>query len=142
MILFILDPAYPGFTRLKAIDDRLDPSDAEFIDVIHTCSGILGHIHNLGHVDFYPNSGKPAQPGCGQKEDLVGGCSHSRSYEYFAESITSKNSFMARKCDKWTDFIANNCDDVLVPMGDPTPRTSRGSYYLETLKGPTFGKSL
>ena len=53
---------------------RLDPSDAAFVDVMHTdaggvlglevsASGGLGLYRPSGHVDFYPNGGKE-QPGC------------------------------------------------------------------------------
>lgn len=49
-----LDPANPYF-ELRTISHRLDPSDAEFVDVIHTCAGEAGYYEALGHVDFYPN---------------------------------------------------------------------------------------
>ena len=46
----------------------LDPSDALFVDVIHTNGGYdgwghLGYLGSCGHVDFYPNGGS-AQPAC------------------------------------------------------------------------------
>jgi Lipase len=43
---------------------QLDKSDADFVDVIHTCGGFLGFARPLGHVDFYPNGGSFVQPGC------------------------------------------------------------------------------
>ena len=54
---------------MEDTDQRLDTTDAEFVDVIHTNSGliILGALsfpYNIGHVDFYPNGGT-SQPGCG-----------------------------------------------------------------------------
>lgn len=49
-----MDPALPYF-ELRSKDYRLDPTDAEFVDVIHTCAGLLGYLESLGHVDFYPN---------------------------------------------------------------------------------------
>jgi hypothetical protein len=60
-----IDPAGPDFYDSLA-PDRLDSSDALFVDVIHTDgaprvhSG-FGHLDALGHVDFYPNGGS-AQP--------------------------------------------------------------------------------
>lgn len=67
-----LDPAGPGFYR-KGPEGRLDPTDAAFVDVIHTAVGSAGHYKNLGHVDFYPNGGI-FQPGCGYAIILKGRC--------------------------------------------------------------------
>jgi hypothetical protein len=71
-VLFIitlsgLDPAEPHFSKTDPIV-RLDPTDADFVDVIHTdagpfLSGGLGIFQPVGHVDFYPNGGIE-QPGC------------------------------------------------------------------------------
>ena len=45
------------------VDVRLDKSDADFVDVIHTDMGALGTTDKSGHLDFYPNGGIK-QPGC------------------------------------------------------------------------------
>ena len=45
-------------------EDKLDATDAFFVDAIHTCAGALGYYSDLGNADFYPNSGMPSQPGC------------------------------------------------------------------------------
>uniref|UniRef100_A0A2A4J568 Lipase domain-containing protein n=1 Tax=Heliothis virescens TaxID=7102 RepID=A0A2A4J568_HELVI len=58
-----LDPALPLFSGLP-LAQRLDPSDAEFVDVIHTDAGIFGYKEAIGHADFFPNGGKSPQPGC------------------------------------------------------------------------------
>ena len=54
-----LDPAGP-FYFLNNTESRLDPTDAEFVDIIHTdgghlYDGQLAFIDPCGHVDFYPN---------------------------------------------------------------------------------------
>lgn len=41
-------------------------TDAEFVDVIHSCAGILGFKNPIGHIDFYPNGGGAPQPGCAE----------------------------------------------------------------------------
>lgn len=142
LIFHFKDPAYPGFGSIDKIDERLDPSDADFVDVIHTCAGKLGHKKNLGHVDFYPNGGKSTQPGCDFTSDFFGGCSHRRSFRYFAESVLMKNGFMAVKCNNWKDYRSKKCNGDPIPMGDPTPNTASGTYYLETMNGPNFAREI
>lgn len=66
-----LDPAGPLF--FKASPDACSPSDAQFVDVIHTDAGVLGELIPRGHVDFYPNRGLPPQPGC-HMLDLLTAC--------------------------------------------------------------------
>lgn len=65
-----MDPALPGFqfsTYVKVPEERLDRGDADFVDVIHTCAGVLGMSITVGHADFFPNGGSPFQPGCKEK---------------------------------------------------------------------------
>lgn len=60
-----LDPALPGFAKPATVPGgTLMKSDAQFVDVIHTCMGVLGVDYPIGHADFYPNGGCPPQPGC------------------------------------------------------------------------------
>ncbi|WAR24707.1 LIPR1-like protein [Mya arenaria] len=112
-----MDPAGPYFENTD-IQVRLDPSDADFVDIIHTDGGGISNLgfgvtQELGHVDFYPNGGVQ-QPGCAtdavdklgatswtaithlfdyyaEEETLA--CSHERSYMYFTESINSQCPF-------------------------------------------------
>jgi len=64
-----LDPASLFFSA-EHVDVRLDPSDAEFVDVVHTDMDFLGTHTQSGHVDFYPNGGKD-QTGC--RTDIING---------------------------------------------------------------------
>jgi len=62
-----LDPAAPYFED-EHIDRRLDPTDADFVDVTHTGARTIyingfGTTQNMGHIDFYPNGGS-SQVGC------------------------------------------------------------------------------
>ncbi|XP_078416535.1 lipase member H-like isoform X4 [Cetorhinus maximus] len=57
-----LDPAGPLF-RGKGKGDRLDPSDAQLVDVLHTDIDALGYEEILGNIDYYANGGTD-QPGC------------------------------------------------------------------------------
>lgn len=58
-----MDPAGPLFTKWPD-SLKLDASDAEFVDVIHSDAGIFGYPRAIGHVDFWPNMGLSPQPGC------------------------------------------------------------------------------
>ncbi|XP_071569312.1 pancreatic triacylglycerol lipase [Temnothorax nylanderi] len=111
-----LDPARPWFGSKKP-GERVDKSDAARVHVIHTST--LGLAEPIGDADFYPNGGKN-QPGCNV---IALACAHSRSYEYYAESILNP-----------TGFRAGN-----VFMGGPSlDPNARGEYILETAKEPPF----
>ncbi|KAI1297635.1 Pancreatic triacylglycerol lipase [Halotydeus destructor] len=130
-----LDPGSPGFETLRP-DERLDPTDAIFVDVIHTDSqngsvgtplGSLygrGTLMPVGHVDFYPNGGSD-QPGCSLQrfEDLITrpigdgirrfvACHHYRSIDYYLDSIVptvSACAQLAHLCDNYTNFLDGKC---------------------------------
>ncbi|CAG2243585.1 Pancreatic lipase-related protein 2,Inactive pancreatic lipase-related protein 1 [Mytilus edulis] len=153
-----LDPADPYFqgTDIKV---RLDPTDADFVDVIHTDgSSILslgmGAAQQMGHVDFYPNGGSE-QPGCPagllskitqtvwhsvSQLDLLAGegsvaCSHERSYIYYTESILYSCPFMdiQNSKDEFSKGRCLYCDGGCSYMGyNADKSTSRGSMYLST----------
>ncbi|NWH62257.1 LIPR3 protein, partial [Geococcyx californianus] len=62
-----LDPAGPYFEGTPPLV-RLDPSDANFVDVIHSNAARFpvvgfGMYNTTGHLDFYPNGGS-VMPGC------------------------------------------------------------------------------
>lgn len=131
----------PGFEMTAGEESRLDDTDAEFVDVIHTCAGRAGYMKPLGHVDFYPNGGS-SQPGCEPAPDIYGtACSHGRSIEFFAESILSENGFYAYKCKSYEEYHTDLCktNDFLL-MGDPTPTNARGVYYLDTTSKFPYAK--
>ncbi|KAG8231253.1 hypothetical protein J437_LFUL005927 [Ladona fulva] len=79
-----IEPAYPMVNLLATNAERLDSSDAEFVDVIHTCSGSYGVPEPVGHVDFYPNGGEAIQPGC---ENVIAKCEQSPRYLMLLISI-------------------------------------------------------
>ncbi|XP_075151228.1 pancreatic triacylglycerol lipase [Haematobia irritans] len=133
-----LDPARPAFEDCIGPENHLDRTDADFVDVIHSCAGFLGFKNPIGHADFYPNGGNPPQPGCTELNQIFTGCSHGRSYEYYAESINSEKGFYALPCNSLLEIKGNNCTGNKILMGDPTPRTAQGIYYLKTSDKPTF----
>ncbi|XP_069363499.1 uncharacterized protein [Maniola hyperantus] len=102
-----LDPALPLFDKLS-LSQRLDPSDAEFVDVIHTDAGIFGFKQQVGHVDFYPNGGISPQPGCElevviPKQLVLNKCDNDTKLNgFFVFQLQDKHSY------KNTNTIANN----------------------------------
>ncbi|XP_013775964.1 pancreatic triacylglycerol lipase-like [Limulus polyphemus] len=123
-----LDPSGLYFNGMPTVV-RLDPSDAQFVDVIHTDTGsdIIpgnGIEQSVGHLDFYPNNGD-TQPGCILqpldvilRRGLIKGfqqlvaCDHIRSIHYFLDSINDNTCEpIGVACDTWRDFINGNCID-------------------------------
>ncbi|XP_062615308.1 inactive pancreatic lipase-related protein 1-like [Saccostrea cucullata] len=119
-----LDPAGLYFEKYDT-KVKLDPTDANFVDVIHTDGASLlemafGIRTPNGHVDFYPNGGT-RQPGCklslwsnilhlfqGEVEEISSNiaCSHMRAIDYFTESINSSCEFKAYLCKSYLDFYS------------------------------------
>ncbi|CAH1188049.1 unnamed protein product, partial [Phyllotreta striolata] len=124
-----LDPALPGFDMSST--NHLTKTDADFVDVIHTCAGLLGVSDPIGHADFYPNGGDPPQPGCNIL-NAAEGCSHGRSWKLFASSITSVEPFFSFSCQDYQHMERASCAGDMVPMGEPTPKSTRGIFYLKT----------
>uniref|UniRef100_UPI00358F8262 pancreatic lipase-related protein 2-like n=1 Tax=Myxine glutinosa TaxID=7769 RepID=UPI00358F8262 len=128
-----MDPAGPFFQNCDPLV-RLDPSDAVFVDAIHTDAAPMipniafGMKQPVGHVDFYPNGGEE-MPGCEKNTlstilDIDGiregtrnffACNHLRSYKYYTETIQNAGGFMAYPCDNYDDFTQGKC--VTCPDG-------------------------
>ncbi|KAK9890145.1 hypothetical protein WA026_008951 [Henosepilachna vigintioctopunctata] len=130
-VIIGLDAALPFFS-ISDIDNRLDPSDADFVHAIHTAGGFLGFSTPIGHSDYFPNGGR-TQKGC--FFDIFRSCSHVRSVKYLAESISNKQKFWAYKCHDYSAYKKGICvtKENQSFMGSLNPdKSARGSYYLET----------
>lgn len=133
-----LDPAKPLF-NFNDTKNRLADTDAEYVEVIHTCAGLLGFAEPLGHASFYPNGGK-SQPGCGW--DMTGACAHQRAYEFYIESIYEPK-FYALQCDSLEHVQSGTCEvinHVLVMGAEPGNVRAKGIYYLQTNSLPTYSR--
>ncbi|XP_007939791.1 pancreatic lipase-related protein 2 [Orycteropus afer afer] len=144
-----LDPAEPCFQGTSE-EVRLDPSDAMFVDVIHTDSAPIipflgfGMSQKVGHLDFFPNGGKQ-MPGCRKNilstiVDINGiwegtrdfaACNHLRSYKYYSSSILSPDGFLGYPCASYDEFQENGCF--------PCPREGcpKMGHYADQFKGKT-----
>lgn len=88
-----LDPAGPGFDGqiFGMRQNTLNSSCAQFVQVLHTKTKLLGTPEHLGHSDFFANSDQPQQPGC---STFNSACSHSRAYELYFASCFAENRFI------------------------------------------------
>ncbi|XP_018427677.1 PREDICTED: pancreatic lipase-related protein 2-like, partial [Nanorana parkeri] len=143
-----LDPARPYFEN-TAEEVRLDPSDAGFVDVIHTdtekITG-LGLAQPVGHFDFYPNGGKH-MAGCPHKllailqigKDMLKAfaCDHFRAFLYYTHSIRSPGGLFSYPCDSYEHFTSGSCFPC-PPQGCPTMGYHSEDYYNITKQKRKF----
>ncbi|POI35929.1 hypothetical protein CIB84_000317 [Bambusicola thoracicus] len=145
-----LDPAQPYFQDTP-IEVRLDKSDAEFVDVIHTDTAPIipnlgfGMAPAIGHLDFYPNGGVE-MPGCDKNSlsqivDLDGiwegtkdfvACNHLRSYKYYSDSIVYPDGFLGYACGSY-DAFKEGCFPC------PSGGCPNMGHYADKFKGKTSG---
>ncbi|XP_017792811.1 PREDICTED: uncharacterized protein LOC108574698 [Habropoda laboriosa] len=159
-----LDPAGPLF-ETQDPRARLDKTDANFVDVIHSNGeqlllGGLGSWQPMGDVDFYPNGGR-MQTGCsnlflGAVSDIIWSsavegrslCNHRRAYKLFTDSVSPKCRFPAFPCDNGYDGLLRGecfpcgvsgmgraCGDMGY-YSDESP--ARGQLYLVTREEEPF----
>uniref|UniRef100_A0A8B9L0W5 Triacylglycerol lipase n=1 Tax=Astyanax mexicanus TaxID=7994 RepID=A0A8B9L0W5_ASTMX len=152
-----LDPAEPYFQGCPELV-RLDPSDARFVDAIHT-DGLpmvpylgFGMSDPVGHVDFYPNGGDE-MPGCdknliSQIVDIDGiwegtrdfaACNHLRAYKYYSDTIVTPSGFLGYPCNNNKLFQSGDCfpcaDGACATMGhfaDTYKGSSNQKFFLNT----------
>ncbi|KAM3914079.1 pancreatic lipase-related protein 2-like isoform 2-T2 [Leptodactylus fuscus] len=136
-----LDPARPMFEDTPE-EVRLDRSDADLVDVIHTdtkpITG-LGIIKPIGHMDFYPNGGDH-MAGCPSKLTIlinskdsfnILACNHFRSFIYFTYSVSHSDAFISYPCESYTAFTAGSCFPC-APGGCPSM-----GYYADSSHNTT-----
>ncbi|KAK7100246.1 inactive pancreatic lipase-related protein 1-like [Littorina saxatilis] len=148
-----LDPAGPAFESTAA-PVRLDPSDAVFVDVIHTnalpiVEMGLGFEKPCGTVDFYPNGGR-YQPGCpnsifsrilgllqGTQWIKIMSCNHLRALHVFTDSITTPcplqatPSYFPAVMHSNSRHVTQPCDGC-VTMGYDVNLNASGVFYVRT----------
>lgn len=75
-------------------------------------------------------------PGC-----LTIFCSHSRAWEYFAETVYkgNENNLIAKKCGSLHSYEINACIQKEIPMGYACPTTAKGNFFLKTNGESPFG---
>ncbi|XP_017151863.1 phospholipase A1 member A [Drosophila miranda] len=127
-----LDPAMPLFIT-SGNADKLDPSDATYVDVYHTNALVQGKLERCGHADFYMNGGI-MQPGCNGQQINSFACSHQRAPAYFLESIRSPKGFWGWACSGYICYLLGMCPptNFLLEAGDNIRSTTRGMFMIDT----------
>ncbi|XP_063290899.1 pancreatic lipase-related protein 2-like [Pelobates fuscus] len=145
-----LSPAGPYFQGTPP-EVRLDITDAELVDVIHTdTSSLIAHLgfkgygtsQLLGNLDFFPNGGE-GMPGCEfhitmlfhpdelWKDGGLFACNHLRSYRYYTATISNREGFIGFKSDSYEHF----------QLGEGFPCPAIGcplmGHYADTYAGIT-----
>ncbi|XP_059055872.1 lipoprotein lipase-like [Achroia grisella] len=130
--LTALDPAGPCF-RTKTAENRLDSSDAERVDVLHTNIDGFGIAERLGHIDIYINGGE-FQPGDIPSIPCLVLCSHVKATLYWWQALENPKKFIAVKCDSVQDARLANCynNTEINYVGFNTDFDKPGIYYLST----------
>ncbi|XP_054707908.1 inactive pancreatic lipase-related protein 1-like [Uloborus diversus] len=121
-----LDPSGSPIQKKTPLNQRLDPSDADCVQVLHTnaggCFPALGCNFSCGTVDIWINGGLEQK--AAQREALVhflkgdfvyatlnlGIGSHLQAMQYYKASINAKDcKFIAISCKSYDDYKNGKC---------------------------------
>ncbi|CAG9796749.1 unnamed protein product [Diatraea saccharalis] len=123
-----MDPAGPLW---QTNSNRLTSNAGQYVEGIHTDGGLQGIFNPVGDADFYPNGGRNVQPGCDGS-----GCSHARSFEFFASSVRT-NHFVGRQCANLNQAQNVQCNGAALNMGNGIV-TKRGSGLFGLRTGASW----
>lgn len=131
-----LEPSGPCFRTLNP-DERLDSSNADFVEVIHTNIDGYGMAARMGHVDYYVNGGE-YQPSDVAMYPCTLTCSHFRVLALWISALKNPKKFIAIKCDSIQQARNADCYNR-VPLetnlfGLNVDKRKYGLYYLSTDK--------
>lgn len=146
-----LDPANPAFNSDFA-EVRLDRTDANFVDVIHTDIKTILHIssgmnRSIGHIDFWPNGGE-SQPGCHswgsgfmQAFHNMAVCDHLRAPKLYMATITSPLDMIGYRCPNYNSFRRGTCLNCRGSI-KKSNRCAKMGYWAEPPRGSRKNKQL
>jgi len=144
-----LDPAGPQFTKIPAPNEplgsyihnpntpreqRLDATDAELVDVVHTDGDQWGAMTPLGHTDFYVgrsnNTFGSNQADCDSNNNL---CDHTKAHQLYMESMEGSELFEhILKCKMTAEQTLSMCEDAAV-------KPIFGYFYNKSMPLGVFG---
>lgn len=122
-----LDPANPGYSKQET-ENRLAPTDATVVEVIHTNVGGYGEEWACGTVDYYINSGGPTQPHCQQDDKQA---SHAYSYIVYSCAIES-HVIHGTKCPSEEVAMQGKCGGLEGVARLADPKAPPGIYWVKT----------
>lgn len=138
--IYGIDPAGPLFTFPVDVgkQNRLDKSDAKYVQMILTTRYTLGVGSGDGHENFYPNGGTSPQPNCvfpvssdAEMADQII-CSHLHSASLFRFSLDPSNAFKGRRCTNWVNYLLGSCMfNARDSLGVYSQKLG-GDFYLKT----------
>lgn len=127
--IFGLDPAGPAFSFPfnDSPASRLDPTDAQYVQCVHTARLTLGVNYKCGHGDFYPDGGYITS-GCYGPI-----CAHLRAVQLFKSALDRTHVFMGTHCvdDSTAILYRYQCSTIRDVLGIYTNKIM-GSFYLAT----------
>ncbi|XP_047993709.1 phospholipase A1 member A-like [Leguminivora glycinivorella] len=132
--LTALDAAGPCFRQAPS-NQRLDPSDADFVLAIVTNMDGFGIELPVGHVIFYANGGE-YQPGDIPWLPCDVFCSHIRGYILWLSALFNPGTFIGVRCDTIQQVRDGECYHIKPMVTNTldlyTDRSKPGMYYLRT----------
>ena len=119
---------------LPHLDDRLDASDADLVDVIHTDGNFAGTMLPTGHVDFYVGRTEASlgcsQAGCGCADN----CDHARSFQLLTESVSRPVKVTkVLRCQEPQNLTLPDCKEV-------RPEESQLFGYFYSVKATVYSR--
>uniref|UniRef100_A0A0A9WK67 Lipase domain-containing protein n=1 Tax=Lygus hesperus TaxID=30085 RepID=A0A0A9WK67_LYGHE len=130
--IIALDPATPFYGYSKLTKSLLNPKSAKHVIVLHTAR----LQYSMGTADFYANSEE--QPGCERHLESPNPslfefwkCIHSRSFQYYIESVLNPHAFPARKCASYDKVKDGKCENKNSTYFGPDTEVI-GFYYFKT----------
>lgn len=145
--IYGMDPAGPlfMFPFINPTAFRLDPTDAQWVQNIHTSAFVFGVGFNCGHQDFWPNFGFFLQPGCiwpftgdylSPPNNPVK-CSHYKAIELFQTSLSNDKICSGVSCLSALNYLLHLCGsgrDVMGPANKKVP----GEFYSLTTRSKPY----
>ncbi|OXU24788.1 hypothetical protein TSAR_004361 [Trichomalopsis sarcophagae] len=120
------DPAKPYFDEGEGVRMRLDKSNAQFVDVIHTNSSpdekTFGLYEPLGHIDFYPNGGN-TQPCCTRNSKTIHDDEINKCVSYLVWGIDA------------TGLFANFVSKIINKQYMVCDHGQGQDYYIQSMDG-------